>query len=445
MKELELAKKYQIFLCRAGSHAYGTNSAHSDVDTRGIFIAPPEYTLGCLKTVEQVELPGEDTVIYELAKFIKLAAEANPNIIELLFTGEENILFMDPAFAKLREHRQLFLSKKAKFTFSGYAMAQMKRIRGHHKWIEQEHRGVEKLRKLWTDGKITEEWLRNRFSEGVVKKVISENQTSKRHRGGIITRHETTPSGNKVTYITADDAGQEQGQPAMDEYLEDQDIRLISECAPELLDFATFITPKGVLVKGVALESNIAYGDAFLVKVNATTFRIFHSPHFKKPILSEDRKNIQFVDISEDKLSARLEGAEFLGTLIVQQDTYRVQHRMWKEYWQWKKNRNPARAELEEKYGFDCKHASHLIRLLKMSHEILRDGEVIVRRPDAEELLAIRDGAFDYDQLVETAERMDAELEALYEKSTLPHSADKEAINDLFMNIVRDYWTRVGL
>ncbi|KKL06905.1 hypothetical protein LCGC14_2591370, partial [marine sediment metagenome] len=64
MKELELAKKYQIFLCRAGSHAYGTNSAHSDVDTRGIFIAPPEYTLGCLKTVEQVELPGEDTVIY---------------------------------------------------------------------------------------------------------------------------------------------------------------------------------------------------------------------------------------------------------------------------------------------------------------------------------------------------------------------------------------------
>ena len=80
-----------------------------------------------------------------------------------------------------------------------------------------------------------------------------------------------------------------------------------------------------------------------------------------------------------------------------------------------------------------------------MSHEIMRDGEVIVRRPDAAELLSIRDGAFDYDKLVSTAERMDKELEELYHKSTLPHSADKEAINDLYMNIVRDYWTRVGL
>lgn len=352
MKELELANLYQIFSCRAGSHAYGTNSAHSDIDTRGIFIAPPEYTLGCMKTVEQVEVSGEDTVIYELAKFVKLAADCNPNIIELLFTGEENILFIDPAFEKIRAHRHLFLSKKAKFTFSGYAMAQMKRIKGHHKWIQNP-------------------------------------------------------------------------QP---------------ERAPELLDFAQFITPHGVQVKGIALESNIAYGDAFLVKLNATTYRIFSSPHFKKPILSQDRKNIQSIN-SE----ASIVDAVFMGTLIVQQDAYRIQHRMWKDYWHWKRNRNKARAELEEKYGFDCKHASHLIRLLRMSHEILREGKVIVRRPDAEELLAIRDGSFNYAQLVETAERMDAELNELYETSTLPHSADKEAINTLYMTVVRDYWTRVGL
>lgn len=354
MKELELAQKYCIFQCVAGSRSYGTDSAHSDLDTRGVFIAPPEYTLGCMKTVEQVEVPGEDTVIYELAKFVKLAAETNPNLIELLFTNEENILFIDPTFEKLREHRDLFLSKKAGFTFSGYAMAQMKRIRGHNKWLNSP-------------------------------------------------------------------------QP---------------ERAPHLLDFATFITPRGVLVKGIALTSNIAYGDACLIKVNATTFRIFQSPHFKKPILSEDGQNIQFVDISKDKLSVRLEGAEFLGTLIVQKEAYRTQHRMWKDYWQWKKNRNKTRAELEEKYGFDCKHASHLIRLLRMSHEILRDGKVIVRRPDADELIAIRNGSFNYDQLVETAKRMDAELDELYEKSTLPHSADKDAINKLYMSIVTEYWAR---
>ncbi len=213
------------------------------------------------------------------------------------------------------------------------------------------------------------------------------------------------------------------------------------EKPPELLDFATLILPNGDVIDGKAVEG---FANVFLVKVNATVFRIYAASNFSKSPLSADRKNIQYIDVDAERLS-QAENLEFRGTLIVQQETYRIQHRMWKEYWQWKKNRNPARAQLEEKHGYDCKHASHLIRLLRMSHEILRDGEVIVRRPDAEELLAIRDGAFDYQQLVETAERMDAELEELYEKSTLPHSADKEAINNLYMNIVKDYWTRFGL
>lgn len=353
MNAQELASKYQIFRCISGSHGYGMSTPKSDTDIRGCFIAPPEYVLGCLKTIEQVEVSGEDTVIYELAKFVKLALACSPNIIELLFTGEENILFIDPAFETLRAHRHLFLSKKAKFTFSGYAMAQMKRIKGHNKWIEQP-------------------------------------------------------------------------QP---------------EKAPELLDFATLILPSGDVIDGKAVEG---FANVFLVKVNATVFRIYAASNFSKPPLSADRKNIQYIDVDVERLS-QAENLEFCGTLIVQQETYRIQHRMWKDYWTWKKNRNPVRAALEEKHKFDVKHAMHLMRLLRMSHEILRDGEVIVRRPDAEELLAIRDGAFDYDQLVETAERMDAELEELYEKSTLPHSADKEAINNLYMNVVKDYWTRFGL
>jgi len=351
LKELELATDNQIFLCRAGSHAYGTNSAHSDIDTRGIFIAPPEYTLGCLKTVEQVEVPGEDTVIYELAKFIKLAVDCNPNIIELLFTDDENILFIDPAFEKLREHRHWFLSGKARFTFSGYAMAQLKRIRGHHKWINNP-------------------------------------------------------------------------QP---------------EAAPELLDFATLIQPNGNIVEGHAVE---AFMNAFLVKVNATTFRVFASSNFSKPPLSEDRKNIQYIDVDADRL-AQARDLEFYGTLIVQQETYRIQHRMWKDYWHWKKNRNEARSALEEQYGFDTKHAMHLMRLLRMSHEILKDGEVIVRRPDAEELLAIRDGSFDYETLVSTAQQMDEELEELYKQTPLRHTADREAINNLYIEVVQEYWERV--
>ncbi len=352
MDEQKLASEYCIYRCVSGSHGYGTNSPGSDFDVRGICIDPTEYTLGCMKSIEQVEVSGEDTVIYELAKFIRLAVACSPNIIELLFTDEENILFIDPAFAQLREHRQLFLSKKAKFTFSGYAMAQMKRIKGHNKWIENP-------------------------------------------------------------------------QP---------------EESPELLSFATLILPNGDVVPGHSVESFV---NVFLVKVNATTFRVFAATNFSKPPLSADRKNIQYIDVDVSRLD-QAENLEFYGTLIVQQETYRIQHRMWKDYWGWKKNRNEARAKLEEHHGFDTKHAMHLMRLLRMSHEILREGKVIVRRPDAQDLLAIRDGSFNYAQLVETAERMDAELDDLYEASTLPHTADKEAINDLYIQVVRDYWHRVG-
>ncbi|AEZ66297.1 hypothetical protein phiTE_131 [Pectobacterium phage phiTE] len=38
------------------------------------------------------------------------------------------------------------------------------------------------------------------------------------------------------------------------------------------------------------------------------------------------------------------------------------------------KNRNAARHELEEKFGYDTKHAMHLVRLLRMSQEILETG-----------------------------------------------------------------------
>jgi hypothetical protein len=37
---------------------------------------------------------------------------------------------------------------------------------------------------------------------------------------------------------------------------------------------------------------------------------------------------------------------------------------------------------------------------------------------------------------------MDAELDELYEKSDLPHTSDKEAINDLFIRVVTDYWKK---
>lgn len=124
-----------ILLVNAGSHAYGTATPISDRDLRGIMIPPEDYILG-MRRVEQFEQKGDpDIVIYELRKYLNLAADANPNILEFLFVDDSDVLMITPIGEKLRRHRNLFLSKKAQHTFSGYAMSQLKKIESHRRWL----------------------------------------------------------------------------------------------------------------------------------------------------------------------------------------------------------------------------------------------------------------------------------------------------------------------
>jgi predicted nucleotidyltransferase len=119
----------------SGSRAYGLDDADSDEDTRGICIPPREYLLG-LKTFEQHESEGNDHVVFALAKFVRLALQGNPNIIETLYTEGEHVLFINEPGRKLVENRDIFLSRRVGERFSSYAIAQLKRIERHHRWIE---------------------------------------------------------------------------------------------------------------------------------------------------------------------------------------------------------------------------------------------------------------------------------------------------------------------
>ncbi|MBE9211584.1 nucleotidyltransferase domain-containing protein [Plectonema cf. radiosum LEGE 06105] len=144
MKRIEVEAR-TIFVGLAGSHGYGLNRPDSDYDWRGVFIAPKQYYLGFDKGIEQKDNgwsePGihsfldnsQDTVIYELRKVIQLLAGANPNVLELLWLSEYPVL--TPVGQHLINHRQLFLSKKVKHTYSGYAFAQIKKIETHRRWL----------------------------------------------------------------------------------------------------------------------------------------------------------------------------------------------------------------------------------------------------------------------------------------------------------------------
>ena len=95
------------------------------------------------------------------------------------------------------------------------------------------------------------------------------------------------------------------------------------------------------------------------------------------------------------------------------------------------------RKELVNKYGFDTKNSAHLIRLLRMSIEFMRDGELYVERSDAQQLLEIKRGEWTLDQVKAESDRLFKVAEEAYLSSTLPKSPDMEAVNRLCVDVVK--------
>jgi len=133
-----MAEKNTILKFLAGSHVYGTVTPNSDKDYIGVFVPSEEYILGT-KTCEQVQIRTNpsgskkqntkddvDTVLYSLPKFVKLLTANNPTVLETLYYPKANILTCTSLGQKLLDSAPLFVSKKTKHTFLGYAFTQKK-------------------------------------------------------------------------------------------------------------------------------------------------------------------------------------------------------------------------------------------------------------------------------------------------------------------------------
>lgn len=111
----------------SGSRAYGTNNENSDTDIRGVALERPVDIYGNGK-FEQVEERETDTVIYALKKYVNLCCGCNPNVIEMLGTREQDVLYINDIGKILRDNARMFLSKRAYVTFAGYATMQLRRL-----------------------------------------------------------------------------------------------------------------------------------------------------------------------------------------------------------------------------------------------------------------------------------------------------------------------------
>lgn len=116
-----------VLLGLGGSHAYGTNVPGSDVDIRGIALNSKEEILGAAN-FEQVVNEATDTTIYSIRKIISLLSSCNPNTIEMLGLKPEHYLYLSSIGQELLDNKKLFLSRRAKYSFGGYAFAQLRRL-----------------------------------------------------------------------------------------------------------------------------------------------------------------------------------------------------------------------------------------------------------------------------------------------------------------------------
>lgn len=122
----EKLKDNIVLLVVAGSHAYGLNTEESDLDIRGISMGTPDTILG-LESFDVFENKNTDTVIYSMKRFMELAMKGAPNILEILFSSPENILYCDEKVGKmLLDNRDMFLSKRIYYSFKGYAKNALK-------------------------------------------------------------------------------------------------------------------------------------------------------------------------------------------------------------------------------------------------------------------------------------------------------------------------------
>ena len=116
-----------MLLGLGGSYAYGTNNENSDIDFRGVTLQMPSDLLGFTE-FEQYEDDKTDTVIYGFNKLVKLLLNCNPNTCELLGLDEDQYLIKSPLGQEFIDNRKLFLSKRAIYSFGGYADSQLRRL-----------------------------------------------------------------------------------------------------------------------------------------------------------------------------------------------------------------------------------------------------------------------------------------------------------------------------
>jgi predicted nucleotidyltransferase len=321
-------KEHVIFLTLSGSHLYGTNVEGSDIDIKGVATLPGSVVFGFAEKFEQAQTKEPyDTEIFSVIKFVKLAYDNNPNILELLFVDNSSILLTTPQWETLRAIKHAFLSKRIASTFCGYAKGQLHKIRTH--------------------------------------------------RGYLLSPHKEPPT------------REEFGLPAR-------------ALVPKLQAADAAVTK---LLDSIAGEFAVDKSEQIKMYEGAAKTLGFDS---------------NFID------------------LLYREKRYAIKKAEHEAYNNWAKSRNPKRKVLEEKCGYDSKHLMQLVKLYEQCLECLDTGTLTVKRPNAKELIEIRQGSWPFEKIEAWSSDAESLILLALKKTKLPSSPNIDLINNTLQKIVRE-------
>ena len=190
-----------------------------------------------------------------------------------------------------------------------------------------------------------------------------------------------------------------------------------------VLDFCYVIHNNGSVSLAEWLkENNYKQEECGLTNVDhfRSTYLVYHQKQLANGAYF--RGIVSGPEADDVQLSPVPKGLESVAVLNFNKDGYSVYCKEYREYHEWEEKRNELRYQSTLSHGksYDAKNMMHTFRLLNMAEEIALHREVIVKRNDRRFLLQIRDGEFEFDELMQMVEEKMAQVKIAYEKSALP-------------------------
>ena len=421
-----------------GSHCHGISTPLSDEDYCGIYLAPVEQILALgLDYQDQISNETNDIVWYELQKFMNLLLKSNPTVLEALFVDDKYVEYEHPIMTEIKKHKEKFLTKKCFDSFFSYAKSQIKKARGLNKkinWDVPERKGI--LDFVYTyhkqgSSKI-QNWLEYRNLKqkycGLVNVPnMHDNYSVFYDWGNHFLNENVTFEDLKKAYL--DDNVYDTINIVKRLKNGEKSLDLVKK-----LRKAQFKNMVNFIMEKYDLRSTSVYFPKM-----KTLRRLNEWFYNQKPIGYKGMTNEEETS-NELRLSSVEKDVLPICQISYNKDGYSTHCRVWKEYQDWIKHRNPVRYESNLKKSYDAKNMCECFRLINCGIEIANGKGYKVDRSniDADFLLDVKNHKYEYEELMEMLEKKNDEMEKAMAESTIPEKIDVEFVNDLLLKIRKE-------